>query len=91
MTYSKPMMSVSVGALVLVLGVASAAAAPQFAVWLDGNISGGGNGILTSLDNAFGVGDYTLVTTSQLETAGFLNAYQAVIVSRFLIRALEAV
>lgn len=58
---------------------------PMFAVWLDGNTSpgGGGNGILTSLDNAFGAGHYTLVTTAQLETVNFLNSYDAVIVSRY--------
>ena len=44
---------------------------------------GGGNGILTSLDRAFGTGDYTLVTTADLETPGFLNAYKTVIVSRY--------
>ena len=63
----------------------SASAAPAFAVWLDGNTTagGGGNGILSSLDNAFGAGDYTLVSTANLETPGFLNSYKAVIVSRF--------
>lgn len=60
-------------------------AAPMFAVWLDGNTTpgGGGNGILTSLDNAFGAGSYDLVSTSDLETAGFLNSYKSVIVSRY--------
>jgi len=60
-------------------------AAPKFAVWLDGNLTagGGGNGILTSLDHAFGTGSYTLVTTAQLETSGFLASYQALIVSRY--------
>lgn len=58
---------------------------PQFAVWLDGNTTpgGGGNGILTSLDNSFGAGSYTLVSTTDLETPGFLNNYHAIIVSRF--------
>ncbi len=62
-----------------------ASADPTFAVWLDGNTSagGGGNGILTSLDNKFGSGHYTLVTTTQLETAGFLDAYDTLIVSRY--------
>jgi PEP-CTERM motif len=64
---------------------AGPAASADFAVWLDGNTTpgGGGNGILTSLDNAFGVGDYTLVTTAQLGTPGFLNSFKTVIVSRF--------
>jgi hypothetical protein len=58
---------------------------PDFAVWLDGSTTpgGGGNGILTSLDHAFGTGDYTLVTTAQLATPGFLSPFKAVIVSRF--------
>jgi hypothetical protein len=62
-----------------------AMADPAFAVWLDGDTTpgGGGNGILTSLDSAFGVGDYTLVTTAQLETPGFLDAFKTVVVSRF--------
>jgi hypothetical protein len=68
----------------LALANVGTAAQPKFAVWLDGNTSagGGGNGILTSLDHAFGTGSYTLVTTAQLETAGFLASYQALIVSR---------
>jgi hypothetical protein len=76
--------AISLGVAVMALpGVASAA--PMFAVWLDGNTTpgGGSNGILASLDNHFGVGSYTLVTTAQLATAGFLNSYKAVIVSRF--------
>jgi hypothetical protein len=35
------------------------------------------------LDHAFGAGDYTLVTTADLEDPGFLNAYKTVIVSRY--------
>lgn len=64
---------------------AASSAAPSFAVWLDGNTTpgGGGNAILTSLDQAFGVGNYTLVSTSNLETAGFLNSFDTLIVSRF--------
>ncbi len=64
---------------------AAPAMSADFAVWLDGNTTpgGGGNGILTSLDNAFGANDYTLVTTSDLETPGFLNSFKTVIVSRF--------
>jgi hypothetical protein len=69
----------------LAMPAVSTAAQPKFAVWLDGNTTagGGGNGILTSLDHAFGTGSYTLVTTAQLETAGFLASYQTLIVSRF--------
>jgi len=60
-----------------------ASAAPQFAVWLDGSATDGGNGIASSLANAFGAGSYSLVSTADLETPGFLNAFQTVIVSRF--------
>ncbi|HKW01364.1 MAG TPA: PEP-CTERM sorting domain-containing protein [Vicinamibacterales bacterium] len=71
--------------LALLLAVPSTANAASFAVWLDGNTTpgGGGNGILTSLDHAFGVGHYTLISNTQLETAGFLNSFDALIVSRF--------
>ena len=68
----------------LVLTAASrASAAGSIAVWLDGNTTpgGGGNAIpgrLTSL--GFTV---TLVTTANLETAGFLTPYDAVVVSRY--------
>lgn len=70
-------------ALVALFAAAPAMAA-DFAVWLDGDTTpgGGGTGILTSLDNAFGPGDYTLVTTAQLATPGFLNSFKTVIVSR---------
>jgi hypothetical protein len=69
----------------LMLVPAVASASPLFAVWLDGNTTpgGGGQGILTSLDHAFGPGSYTLVSTSDLETAGFLNSFDTIIVSRF--------
>jgi hypothetical protein len=71
--------------LTIVLAAAPAMADPDFAVWLDGDTTpgGGGNGIVSSLDRAFGAGDYVLVTTADLETPGFLNAYKAVIVSRY--------
>ncbi len=64
---------------------AIALAAPTFAVWLDGNTdpSGGGNPILTSLDQAYGAGSYTLVSNADLETPGFLDPYKAIIVSRY--------
>jgi hypothetical protein len=80
----KLIQAIALGAAVMALP-AAASATPQFAVWLDGNTTpgGGGNGILTSLDNAFGPGDYTLVTTANLETPSFLSSYKAVIVSRF--------
>jgi hypothetical protein len=83
-TLKKLAQTVAFGAAVIALP-AAASASPAFAVWLDGNTTpgGGGNGILPALDNAFGVGDYTLVTTAQLATPGFLNSFKAVIVSRF--------
>ena len=64
---------------------AAASATPAYAVWLDGNTSadGGGSGILTSLDNSFGPNAYTLVTTANLETPGFLQSFDAIIVSRY--------
>lgn len=81
---NKLVQAVALGVAVIGLP-AAASATPAFAVWLDGNTTpgGGGNGILPALDNAFGVGDYTLVTTAQLATPGFLNSFKAVIVSRF--------
>jgi len=73
-----------------VLGVALVSAAPSaglavdFAVWLDGNTTpgGGGNPILTEIDHYLGTNDYELVTTAQLETPGFLNTFNCVVVSR---------
>jgi len=75
----------SAGALSLLTLGTPVFAAKQFAVWLDGVTTpgGGGSGVLTSLDNSFGAGSYTLVSTSDLETPGFLNDYQAIIVSRY--------
>jgi hypothetical protein len=73
------------GVAAVMLTATAASATPTYAVWLDGNTSpgGGGNGILTSLDHAFGAGSYDLVSTAQLETAGFLSSYRTVIVSRY--------
>jgi hypothetical protein len=72
-----------IAAIVLSCASAAASAAPSFAVWLDGvTTPGNSNGILTSLDQAFGVGSYTLVSTANLETAGFLNSFDSLIVSR---------
>jgi hypothetical protein len=76
----------AVWALALVLLVPSiGSAGPLFAVWLDGNTTpgGGGNGIPFSLTAEFGEASVTLVTTEQLETAGFLNGFDAVVISRF--------
>jgi hypothetical protein len=74
-----------IAAVFAVAGATSASAGPQFAVWLDGNTAagGGGQGILTSLDNAFGAGSYQLISTAQLDTPGFLSSFKTVIVSRF--------
>jgi hypothetical protein len=69
--------------LVALLAVPSTASATSFAVWLDGQTSSGGNGIASELTHYFGAGSFQLVTTANLETPGFLNAFQAVIVSRF--------
>ena len=54
----------------------------QIAVWLDGSLTDGGNPIVSRI-NALGLGAATLVTTAQLETPGFLNAYHAIVVSRY--------
>lgn len=74
----------ALGAL-LAAGPSIGSAAPLFAVWLDGNTTpgGGGNGIPFSLTAAFGDSSFTLVNTLQLETPGFLNGFDAVIISRF--------
>lgn len=58
-------------------------ATPSFAVWLDGDTSAQvGDGILNSLDNAFGPGTWTLVSDANLATAGFLNSFDTLIMSR---------
>jgi hypothetical protein len=71
--------------VLLLLIPSMGSAAPLFAVWLDGNTdpSGGGNGILFSLTEEFGPNSYTLVTTAELQTAGFLDPFKAVVISRF--------
>jgi len=67
--------AIAFGAALMAVPVEASAA--TFAVWLDGSTTpgGGGNGILTSLDQAFGPGSYTLVSTANLETSGFLNSF----------------
>lgn len=75
--------AVSLGLVVSLVVPSIASAAPEFAVWLDGSSTDGGNGITSSLTNAFGAGSYSLVSTADLETPGFLNAFKTVIVSRF--------
>ena len=77
---------VAAWAFVVILLVPSiGAAAPLFAVWLDGDTTagGGGNGIPFSLTAEFGAAAVTLVTTAQLETPGFLNGFDTVVISRF--------
>ena len=69
------------GLIALTAAAPSRAFAFTYAVWLDGSLSDGGNAIpsrLTALGNTV-----TLVTTAQLETAGFLNSFDAIVVSRF--------
>jgi hypothetical protein len=78
----------NLAAWALALGLvipSSSFAEPLFAVWLDGITTpgGGGNGIPFSLTDEFGAASVTLVTTAQLETAGFLNGFDAVVISRF--------
>ena len=76
--------SIAILGAALVLAAPSQSRAVDFAIWLEGytDAGGGGNPILTAIDHYFGPGDYTLVTTAQLETPGFLNSFNAVIVSR---------
>ncbi len=70
--------------LLLVLLIPSVGlSADKFAVWLDGSLSDGGNPIVTRLDTVFGAGAATLVTTAQLDTPGFLNSFNAIVVSRY--------
>jgi hypothetical protein len=68
-----------------ILTIPSFSWAASFAVWLDGNTTpgGGGNGIVSTLTNTFGAGSVTLVSTVQLETPGFLNGFDCVVVSRY--------
>jgi hypothetical protein len=80
-----PLKILAAWALALSLAMPSSSfAAPLFAVWLDGNTTagGGGNGVPSSLNEEF-PGSVTLVTTAQLETVGFLNGFDAVVISRF--------
>jgi hypothetical protein len=74
--------STALSGLVLLTALVQPALAYQFAVWLDGQADSGGNGIPSSLANAFGSGSVTYVTTPQLETPGFLSAFDAVVISR---------
>jgi hypothetical protein len=78
----RPMLPVLLALALLVTAIPSSSYAVNFAVWLDGSTSSGGNGIPSSLENAFGLGSVTLVTTANLETPGFLSAFDTVIISR---------
>ncbi len=68
-----------------ILTIPSVSWAASFAVWLDGNTTpgGGGNGIVSTLTHTFGAASVTLVSTAQLETPGFLNGFDCLVVSRF--------
>jgi hypothetical protein len=81
----KRQMKIAVFAALSLMMSAKAAADPTIAVWLDGNTdpTGGGNPILSSLTHSFGAGSYQLVTTANLETAGFLNNFSTIVVSRY--------
>ena len=72
-------------ATAMIIAATGASATPTFAVWLDGNTdpSGGSNGILGALTTDFGAGSYQLVSTSDLESAGFLTPFKTIIVSRY--------
>jgi hypothetical protein len=76
MRLTKLMMILSVA---LILTVPSLASATSFAAWFDGAASNNGNAILPQLQS---LGSVTIVSTAQLETPGFLNAFDAVVVTR---------
>lgn len=66
----------------LSLSLPLANANDMFGVWLDGVTSAQpGDGILNSLDHAFGAGHYTLLSDVALE--GSLSAYTTIIMSRY--------
>lgn len=66
--------------LFLLLSTPSFSLAYDFAVWMDGQTTDGGNPIATNLAT---LGSATLVTTAQLDTPGFLNSFDAVVLTRF--------
>jgi hypothetical protein len=70
------------GAALLAAAVPSQSYAYNIAVWLDGSLSDGGNAIPSRI-NAISGDSATLVTTAQLETAGFLSSFDAIVVSRY--------
>lgn len=57
----------------------------KFAVWGDDSTDPalGGSGIITSLQHTFGAGSTTVVTNAQMATPGFLNNFDAVILTRY--------
>lgn len=64
-----------------VLALSVPAHAQQFGVWLDGNTTvPSSDGILGSLDHAFGTGHWTLLSNADLSAS--LNAYDTIIMSR---------
>ena len=75
---------VTTAVLALAVPLVSNASPGEFAVWMDGQTSDGGNPIDTELDTMFGAGSAVLVTSAQLDTPGFLaaNGFSAVVVTR---------
>jgi hypothetical protein len=65
---------------VLLLATPSVSRAASFAVYEDGSLTG--NGIVSSLQHVFGASSVTMITTAQLDTPGFLNSFQTLVVSR---------
>jgi hypothetical protein len=68
-------------AAVAMLAIPAISSAQNVAVWLDGNLSDGGNPIVQDV-NSLGF-TATLVTTAQLDTPGFLNGFSALVQSRY--------
>jgi hypothetical protein len=72
-----------VGAALLTLATSSRVSAQSIAVWMDGNTTpGSGGNAIPARISALGF-SVTLVTTANLETPGFLNSYDAVVLSRY--------
>jgi hypothetical protein len=73
---------VTIAAAISFLAVSPKSSAQQFAVWLDGQPAAADDAILTSLDHAFGPGHWAVVSTADLETPGFLDSFDTLIMSR---------
>jgi len=74
-----------------VMGLAAAAmltiptisSAQNVAVWLDGDLSNGGNNMVEDIDVNIPGANASLVTTAQLATPGFLSGFSTLVMSRY--------